>query len=123
MIRRVLQWLPVLALVAGPSVFADEGADIEEGDASYYADSLDGNTMANGEAYDKDAMTAAHRQLPFGTVVEVTYLNTGRSVEVTITDRGPHVEGRIIDVSGAAARKLGMIDDGHGPVTVEVVSP
>lgn len=97
-------------------------AQLQEGDASYYADSLDGNTTASGEPYDKNAMTAAHRDLPLGTKVRVTYKRTGKSVVVTINDRGPHAKDRIIDVSGAAARQLGMIDDGHGPVTVEVVS-
>ncbi len=117
--------LPVLAL-AGWFLFplsgfaADVGA-VEEGDASFMADSLHGNATASGEPYDKDAMTAAHPTLPFGTRVKVTYLKTGKSVEVRINDRGPHVKDRIIDVSGAAARALGMVDDGHGPVTVEVL--
>ena len=109
-------------LMSGPALFAQDAAAIEEGDASYYADSLDGNKTASGEAYDHNAMTAAHRTLPFGTRVKVTYLKTGKTVEVTINDRGPHVDDRIIDVSGAAARALGMVDDGHGKVTVAVVA-
>jgi rare lipoprotein A len=68
-------------------------------------------------------MTAAHRTLPFGTRVRVTYPKTGKSVEVVINDRGPHVEGRIIDLSGAAARALGLTDDGTGQVRLEVISP
>jgi rare lipoprotein A len=103
-------------------VSGETPAQMQEGDGSYYADSLDGNTTASGEPYDKNAMTAAHRELPLGTKVRVTYKRTGKSVVVTINDRGPHAKDRIIDVSGAAARQLGMIDDGHGPVTVEVVS-
>jgi rare lipoprotein A len=95
---------------------------VQEGDASYYADSLHGNTTASGKPYDKNAMTAAHRELALGTKVRVTYARTGKSVLVTINDRGPHAKDRIIDVSGAAARELGMIEDGHGPVTVEVIS-
>ena len=65
-------------------------------------------------------MTAAHRELPFGTKVKVTYLENGNSVVVVINDRGPHTEGRIIDVSSAAADKLGLKKAGHGMVKVEI---
>ena len=92
-----------------------------QGEASYYADSLQGNKTASGEPYDKNALTAAHRTLSFGTRVKVTYPKTGKSVVVTINDRGPHVKGRIIDLSGAAADQLGLKQDGHGEVTVEVL--
>ena len=92
----------------------------EEGEASYYADALHGNLTASGEAYDKDALTAAHRTLPFGTQVKVTNLENGRSVVVRINDRGPHVKSRLIDVSGAAARKLEMTDSGIAQVRLEV---
>lgn len=102
---------------------AVSAADVQEGEASYVADSLDGNRTASGEPYDKNAFTAAHRTLPFGTTVIVTYLETGQSVEVVINDRGPHAKGRIIDLSGAAARKIGLLDAGHGKVTLEVVNP
>ncbi|MDH3887319.1 MAG: septal ring lytic transglycosylase RlpA family protein [Gammaproteobacteria bacterium] len=95
--------------------------DAQEGEASYYADTLDGNKTASGAVYDKDALTAAHRTLPFGTRVKVTYLKTGNSVEVVINDRGPRAKSRIIDLSGAAASKVGMIDDGHGKVKLEVL--
>lgn len=87
--------------------------------ASYYADSLDGGATASGEPYDKNALTAAHRTLEFGTKVQVTYLKNGKSVEVTINDRGPHVDERIIDLSGAAASKLGLIDAGIGEVRID----
>ncbi len=98
-------------------------AELQEGEASYVADNLDGNTTASGEPYDKNALTAAHRTLPLGTTVIVTFLETGQSVEVVINDRGPHAEDRIIDLSGAAARKIGLLDAGHGKVTLEVVNP
>ena len=98
-------------------------AEPKEGEASYYADTLDGNKTASGEPYDKDALTAAHRTLPFGTRVKVTYLKTGKSVEVLINDRGPHVKNRIIDLSGAAAREIGLIEDGHGKVKLEILEP
>ena len=91
----------------------------EEGIASYYADSLDGNPTASGEPYNKEAMTAAHRTLPFGTKVEVTNLSNDKSVVVRINDRGPHIENRIIDVSGAAAQKLGLLDSGTARVRIE----
>ena len=68
-----------------------------------------------------NTLTAAHRTLPFGTVVEVTNLKTGASVEVRINDRGPHVGDRIIDLSLAAARQIGLVADGIGPVRLRVV--
>ena len=94
-------------------------AETARGEASYYADSLHGNKTASGEPYNKNAMTAAHRTLAFGTKVKVTYLKTGKTVEVTINDRGPHAKNRIIDLSGAAATTLGLTEDGIGEVEVE----
>lgn len=105
------------------SAHAAPAAKVEEGDASYYADSLHGNKTASGELYDKDALTAAHPSLPFGTQVKVTYIKTGKSVVVVINDRGPHAKNRIIDLSGAAAQKIGLIEDGHGKVKLEVMTP
>jgi rare lipoprotein A len=113
--------LALAQLAAAPAV-AVEAGDVQEGEASYYANALHGNKTASGAPYDKNAMTAAHHTLPFGTVVKVTYLKTGESVEVTINDRIPRKTKRLIDVSRAAAEKLGMIKDGVGPATVEVVS-
>ena len=115
--------LLMLAFVMNARVHADTVMDGEEGEASYYADSLAGNKTASGEPYDKDALTAAHRSLPFGTKVKVTYLKTGKSVEVVINDRGPHAKGRIIDLSGAAARAVGLVEDGHGKVKLEASAP
>ena len=97
-----------------------EPTSVEEGMASFYADSFHGSKTASGEAYDKGAMTAAHRTLPFDTKVKVTNLDNGRAVSVRINDRGPHVEGRIIDLSGAAARKLRMTDTGTAKVKLEI---
>lgn len=94
--------------------------EAQEGDASYYADKLDGNNTASGEPYDKNAFTAAHRTLPFGTRVKVTYLKTGKSVDVAINDRGPHIKSRLVDLSGAAAKQIGIVEDGHGKVSMEV---
>jgi cell wall-associated NlpC family hydrolase len=88
--------------------------------ASYYGYALAGHLMANGQRFDPEALTAAHKTLPFGTQLEVTY--GGRSVRVTITDRGPYAPGRDLDLSLAAARKLGMLSRGVAPVRVRIVS-
>jgi rare lipoprotein A len=90
--------------------------------ASYYADAHHGRRTANGERFDMHALTAAHRTLPFGTRVKVTNLDNGRSVVVRINDRGPYVEGRVIDLSQAAARELRFLDRGTTRVRLEVIS-
>ena len=115
--------LVMLLCVIQGTIQVAVAADVQEGEASYYADSLNGNTTASGEPYDKNALSAAHRTLAFGTKVRVTYLKTGQSVEVVINDRGPHVKNRIIDLSGAAAKQLGLIDAGHGKVKLEIIEP
>jgi len=79
--------------------------------------------MANGERYKRNKLTAAHRRLPFGTHVEVTNLQNNKSVRVEITDRGPFVRGRIVDLSEAAARRIDMIKGGVVPIKLEVVKP
>lgn len=91
----------------------------EVGEASWYGAFHDGKTTASGEPFAKDAMTAAHRTLPFDTRLRVTNLENGRSVEVTVTDRGPYVDDRIIDLSEAAARRLGFAKDGVTRVRLE----
>ena len=97
----------------------------QEGLASYYSASLVGRSTASGERYDPEALTAAHPSLPFGTVVRVERLGEkggNRSVEVRINDRGPFVRGRVIDLSGAAAHRLGMLREGVVPVRLRLVS-
>lgn len=91
------------------------------GFASFYAQAHDGRRTANGEIFDMQAMTAAHRTLPFGTRVRVSNLENGRQVVVRINDRGPFRKGRIIDVSYAAARVLGLIGSGVARVRVDVL--
>lgn len=91
----------------------------QEGRASFYADRFQGRPTASGEAYDSAGFTAAHLKLPFGTKVKVTNLRNQKSVMVTINDRGPHHPRRIIDLSKAAARKLGFIDSGITRVRIE----
>lgn len=92
------------------------------GEASYYAESLNGNPTASGELYDHSALTAAHLTLDFGTMARVTNLETAANVVVRINDRGPYAGGRVIDVSGEAARQLGMIEAGIVEVRVDVLS-
>ncbi|MBC7721826.1 MAG: septal ring lytic transglycosylase RlpA family protein [Pedobacter sp.] len=90
----------------------------ETGYASYYADNLNGHSTASGEAYNSSKMTAAHKKIPFGTIVTVTNLSTGKQVTVRVNDRGPFVSGRIIDLSKAAAKQIGMV--GAGIVKVKI---
>jgi len=91
------------------------------GNASWYGKPHQGRKTASGEPFDMNALTAAHRSLPFGTHVLVTNLRNGRTVEVRINDRGPQVPDRIIDLSYAAARALGAVGDGVFRVRIAVV--
>ena len=95
------------------------GAGVQTGLASYYADKFHGRQTASGEIFDMNALTAAHRTLPFGTKVRVTNLENGKKVVLRINDRGPFVEGRIIDVSLKAARELDFVEQGLVKVRVE----
>ncbi len=92
---------------------------VQSGLASLYGPNLQGHRTANGESLDIHAMTAAHRNLPFQTVVRVTAPSTGKTVKVRINDRGPFIAGRVIDLSDAAARVLGIAADGTAPVRIE----
>jgi rare lipoprotein A len=96
-------------------------AAVEEGIASWYGPSFDGQRAASGEIFDSEQLTAAHRTLPFGTKVRVRRLDSEESIVVRINDRGPYVESRIIDLSYAAARRLGMTDPGLFRVALEVM--
>lgn len=97
----------------------------EDGIASWYGgrDGFEGKPTASGETYDSSLLTAAHRELPLGTVVDVTNLDNDRTVRVRINDRGPFVFGRVIDLSRAAAEKIGLLGPGTGPVRITVVTP
>jgi rare lipoprotein A len=125
-----------LALLAAPLLFiscakkkivrvpaAPRVGALETGIASWYGPPYHGRRAAGGEIYDMEKLTAAHRTLPFNTWVEVTNLANGKKVRVRITDRGPFVEGRIIDLSRAAAREIDMVGAGIAKVRVEVISP
>ena len=113
---------------ASPSSSTDSGTPAGpasqatlDGVASYYGKEHHGKKTANGEIFDMYKLTAAHRSLPFGTQVRVTNLSNQRSVTVRINDRGPYYQGRIIDLSQAAAERLGMITAGITKVKVEVL--
>src|SRR5271154_2507478 len=95
-------------------------AQVQTGKASFYADKFEGSYTASGQKYRHSKLTAAHKSLPFGTKVRVTNLANNQSVEVVINDRGPYVENRIIDLSKAAAEKLGFINQGLADVKIEV---
>ncbi|MDZ4193178.1 MAG: septal ring lytic transglycosylase RlpA family protein [Pseudomonas sp.] len=113
--------LGALALLGGCSTFGGGSGSSETGKASYYGDRHHGQRTASGERFDQNALTAAHRTLPFGTRVRVTNLNNERSVVLRINDRGPFVRGRVIDVSRAAAVRLDMLRAGVVPVRVETL--
>lgn len=120
--------LAVVGFACGPAqkpatkTATGQPARVQTGMASWYGGELHGSRTASGERFNKNALTAAHRTLPLGTRVRVTNTRNGKSVIVRINDRGPFGKRkRIIDVSEAAARRLGMIDAGIVPVRIEVV--
>jgi len=113
-------FLPIGAFLLA-SCGAGRNAYTQSGQASYYADKFNGRKTASGARYRPSKRTAAHNTLPFGTVVRVTNTRNHRSVKVKITDRGPHVKGRVIDLSRKAARKIGLVQAGVAPVQLKVV--
>lgn len=119
--HRVSGFLAVCCLLALGGCASLGPGDTNTGKASYYHDRHQGMRTASGEPYNRQALTAAHRTLPFGSQVRVTNLNNSRSVVVRVNDRGPFVRGRIIDVSRAAAERLDMLRAGVVPVRIEVL--
>lgn len=124
----------IAALMLAIPALADDGldlpanfgsrstADLGNGTASYYSDEIAGNRTASGERCNPDALTAAHRTAPFGSKMRVTNLSTGQSVIVRINDRGPFRAGRIIDLSHAAAREIGMHRTGTAKVSLALLT-
>ena len=108
------------AFAEEPAAKPDDNSVVIEGEASYYGGKFHGRKTANGEIFDQNKMTAASKELPLGSKATVTNEETGKSVDVKINDRGPYVDGRVLDLSKGAAKKLDMIDDGTAPVTIEV---
>jgi len=111
--------LLLIMLVSAAAVWADPEMD---GLASWYGGKFHGRLTSSGEVFDTNTMTAAHKLLPFGTLVRVTNKENGLSAVVKINDRGPFVEGRIIDLSRAAADEIGMLGEGVVPVSLEIVA-
>lgn len=107
----------LLSLMIAPSLLAQT----QTGKASFYADKYEGRTTASGEKYKHNKLTAAHKTLPFGTKVRVTNIANNQTVEVVVNDRGPYVDGRIIDLSRSAAEQLGFINLGLAEVKLEVI--
>ncbi len=110
------------AITFSSIVSMDCMATTEEGVAAYYSNVFQGRKTASGQRYDKHKLTAAHKTLALGTQVKVTYLTNNKSVVVTINDRGPHSKNRVIDLSLAAAKKLGLLKAGIGPVRLETLN-
>ena len=128
------QWITAILLVSiviaaactqqkAPSVSPApaERRHVETGQASWYGKAHQGALTASGERFDMNALTAAHRTLPFGTVVRVKDLKSGKSVKVRINDRGPYRKDRIIDLSYAAAKELGILSRGTARVEITVI--
>jgi rare lipoprotein A len=120
----------LVAAAAGPSLAYGGGrrggpaAHVERGEASYYGAGFHGRRTASGARFDRRRLTAAHPRLPLGSRVVVTNLENGRRVEVEVNDRGPHArEGRVIDLSEAAARRIGITrEEGVAPVAIVVAT-
>jgi rare lipoprotein A len=110
----------IIVLLCAMLCFASCSRKItEKGKASYYADKFQGRKTASGEVFRQGKLTAAHRTLPFGTKVRVTNISNGRSVKVRINDRGPFVDGRVIDLSKKAAKRIGMVSTGVAAVEIK----
>ena len=116
-----LYLISVVALLGLILLYQVAGPYYEVGIASWYGPGFDGNLTSNGEVYDMNGISAAHKTLPFGTIVRVVEFSTGKSIVVRINDRGPFIEGRIIDLSKGAARELGIIDKGITKVGLRII--
>lgn len=126
--RVIRSWVSVfilIALLAGCSAVRNAGetniGDVQFGIASWYGKKFHGRITTSGEKYDMYKLTAAHRTLPFGTLVRVTNVKNGKSVIVKINDRGPWILDRVIDLSYAAAEKIGMVEDGVTRVRLDII--
>ncbi len=116
------RWIAVLTSLAVLAAILPGAAPVETGPASWYGEPYHGRRAASGEIYDMEQLTAAHRTLPFGTIVRVRRLDNRQSVVVRINDRGPFIGDRIIDLSHAAARALNMVTPGVVQVALEILS-
>jgi len=121
--QRVVYERRTLPPEKGPTIEKRESRGVQQGIASWYGADFHGKQTSSGEVYDMYQLTCAHNTLPLGTMVMVTNLENGNSVEVKVNDRGPFVKGRIIDLSYAAAKILGMYEKGTAMVKVEFLGP
>jgi rare lipoprotein A len=112
----------VISMVGFDVAYAKYRPQTQIGVASYYGKQFHGRKTANGERFDMNKLTAAHRTYPFGTVLQVTNLRNNKRITVRVNDRGPYVGGRVIDLSKRAAQELGFINSGVTKVKIEVVS-
>lgn len=115
--------LRCLAIIGTIAALLPAGLAAEEGLASWYGGHFQGRQTANGEIFDTNQLTAAHKSLPFGTIVQVMHKESLRTVQVRINDRGPFVAGRIIDLSRAAADAIGLTAQGVAPVRLTIMKP
>ncbi len=114
-------WIVAASCSSGPTPKPSKPRKADAvGLASYYGKKFHGRKTASGERYNMYAMTAAHRRYKFGTMVKVTHVKSGRTVKVRINDRGPFIKGRVIDLSYAAAKQLGMLSEGVARVRIRV---
>lgn len=116
-------WVPAAVFAQSAPAVAGTGSGPIKGVCVYYNDKFQGHPVASGEKYDKEALTAAHKTLPFGTMVKVTNLKNNKSVVVRVNDRGPHggSKAKIIEITSRAAKEIDMIKDGKVPAQIEVV--
>ena len=121
----VLMWVlvPLVSTAQSPPTSAGAGSGPIKGICVYYNDKFQGHILASGEKYDKEALTAAHKTLPFGTMVKVTNLGNNKSVVVRVNDRGPHggSKTKIIEITSRAAKEIDMIKEGKAQVQIEIV--
>lgn len=118
--RQLTAAAAILLLLFTLSVSA-ENVFPQYGNASWYGNSFHGRKTASGQIFDQNALTGANRTLPFGSIVRVTNLRNGRYVDITINDRGPFIKTRIIDISRAAAREIGILHRGVARVRVSLI--
>lgn len=122
---RVLAWSVCVVLAFGCATATapvqPKPPDVSRGVASWYGEEFAGRTTANGEIFDPSRLTAAHRTLPFGTVLDITNPKTAQTVRVRVNDRGPYIGGRVIDLSYAAAQQIGLVEPGIGEVEIRIV--
>jgi rare lipoprotein A len=116
-------FMPLVGIAKSPPASAAASSGPIKGICVYYNDKFQGHILASGEKYDKEALTAAHKTLPFGTMVKVTNLGNNKSVVVRVNDRGPHggSKAKIIEITNRAAKEIDMIKEGKVKVQIEVV--